>query len=657
MPRFVWGTIVVAIALSARPATAKDGCPPGFYYDRQTIACEQEHCPPGAGRTYTHECNCGEAWGNPFRTCAENGLVTHCVPKDKPCDSIKEGFDVLTGGCKDGFLADAAASCTRAFPKSITCKVVDIAGKPLAGKKLTFGEYKENPAKTWTQRVEGTSGADGTVRFSVIDQRADSISFFTNAPEGARKLNWTKESQPECLIYSFDEPTFEAWVAGSYADLLRKACFSEDEIKAVTAIPFEGGRTGTPRFSDGKIEYSGVLEDPAELLQTAIHEYGHGISKNVLDTWKEAGGPHNNWVPVDPAKASGWAGTPETVAFEEALADFMAMLHFRDRGQTYQGGEFEDSRSAERALDANGMDSAARTEGVITTALWDLYRPIIESGPDGPAKALADLRATIGYPQKAASLGGFATNPVRTIRDFLAQRVKRAGDAAEKGLACGYSELGADKVQRIGEIYGLTPRREVKPALRTDDAVPMAMAVPDVTAVGVHVIPKGAEVTIDDYAADYGKVSRFRAGGDVPTEIEIEADGQPTVRSGTAVAIDGPARTVDLNVVPMGTELVVTVAGDKQTVLVAHGGAEVVERAGQGRRVTLTAGQAVDWTAAAGFAAVRDAAAEIDRLRRSATAAPGGASGRSWKRHLPWLLPLGGGLLLVIVLVAIRSRL
>ncbi len=40
-----------------------DGCIQGFYCSRETIACEQETCPAGSGRTYTLECCC-TCWGD-----------------------------------------------------------------------------------------------------------------------------------------------------------------------------------------------------------------------------------------------------------------------------------------------------------------------------------------------------------------------------------------------------------------------------------------------------------------------------------------------------------------------------------------------------------------------------------------------------------------
>jgi hypothetical protein len=63
---------------------ALDGCIEGFYCSRQTIACEQELCPEGAGRTYTLECCC-DCWAdkslrNVYDPCRP-GFLLRCVPR------------------------------------------------------------------------------------------------------------------------------------------------------------------------------------------------------------------------------------------------------------------------------------------------------------------------------------------------------------------------------------------------------------------------------------------------------------------------------------------------------------------------------------------------------------------------------------------------
>lgn len=63
---------------------AQPCCGPGYYCSRETIACEQETCPSGAGRTYTLECCCN-CWDD---TTLENvrdpctGLLLRCGVPD-----------------------------------------------------------------------------------------------------------------------------------------------------------------------------------------------------------------------------------------------------------------------------------------------------------------------------------------------------------------------------------------------------------------------------------------------------------------------------------------------------------------------------------------------------------------------------------------------
>lgn len=57
---------------------AEGNCPQGFYFSRDTIACEQITCPAEAGRTYTLECKCPEGT-NTIYACDIAGYVVACV--------------------------------------------------------------------------------------------------------------------------------------------------------------------------------------------------------------------------------------------------------------------------------------------------------------------------------------------------------------------------------------------------------------------------------------------------------------------------------------------------------------------------------------------------------------------------------------------------
>lgn len=77
--------LAILVSLPLLVAGAQGTCPPGFYWSRETVACEQEECPEGVGRTYTLECKCPEgttgeyeeridpATGNPY------SIMTACV--------------------------------------------------------------------------------------------------------------------------------------------------------------------------------------------------------------------------------------------------------------------------------------------------------------------------------------------------------------------------------------------------------------------------------------------------------------------------------------------------------------------------------------------------------------------------------------------------
>ncbi len=67
------------------PCGGPSGCIEGFYCSRQTIACEQEVCPEGAGRTYTLECCC-DCWDDQslmgvYDPCRP-GFLLECVPRE-----------------------------------------------------------------------------------------------------------------------------------------------------------------------------------------------------------------------------------------------------------------------------------------------------------------------------------------------------------------------------------------------------------------------------------------------------------------------------------------------------------------------------------------------------------------------------------------------
>ena len=92
---FMLSTVVFAEVPMHNPGLDSQ-CSPGFQYSRDTASCKQANCPEGAGRTYTLECNCGEAWGKPFRTCYKDQLAVACVPAGSPCPGEQQTTSTQT---------------------------------------------------------------------------------------------------------------------------------------------------------------------------------------------------------------------------------------------------------------------------------------------------------------------------------------------------------------------------------------------------------------------------------------------------------------------------------------------------------------------------------------------------------------------------------
>lgn len=85
---FVVFSILASIVTAEVPGHNPDldsQCPSGFQWSKETASCKQAECPSGAGRTYTLDCNCGEAWDKPFKTCYLNGLATSCIDASSKC--------------------------------------------------------------------------------------------------------------------------------------------------------------------------------------------------------------------------------------------------------------------------------------------------------------------------------------------------------------------------------------------------------------------------------------------------------------------------------------------------------------------------------------------------------------------------------------------
>lgn len=630
-------------------------CPKGFQYSRDTASCKQANCPPGASRVYTLECNCGEAWGRPFRTCYADGLATHCVAAGAACDDKDTGgFDAMIDTCRTGYAKEPDGTCAHAFPKSIVCTVLDARGQPLGGRDVSFGE---DPGKgaNFANTQRGQTGADGAITFNVQDPKAAGIIIKSSGPEGPRALSIRRNDFKGCVLHVVDEAGFEANIRDTYEDLLRKACVSAEDLTKVRGVGFDFSGGGKPLYDPGDniIHGLSVSDDYGELTRGMIHELSHGMIARAIDASKDVGGKHNNWVPVDPKDAKGRHGTPEAVAFEEGAADFVAMLYFHAKGEVYQA-DLADDVAAGRAIDANGKAASARTESVITRYLWSVYQPIIEGSPDGPALALADFLRTMSHAPRQARFGTAFTDPVRTIHELIAQRIQRDGNASERA-ACGFAPIDLERAKRLAEAYGLV---DVPPVQTVNDS-PDALAR---LTPGDHAIPAGTEVILQDGARllDQGKLGRTRLGGKSPARFRVDPDGRATLLEGQAIVTDGPARTEAIDVVPMGTGYTLRVQDGGHTVAVDHGQVDVVERAG-GRRVSVAAGQAVTFSAGAGFSVPSDAQDELTRVTEGfATEPQGERSGAGGRRSQTTLLIVAlaavAGFVLLGLLMVRRRR-
>ena len=110
MRTIAFSILIMAVAFAEVPFHNPDldyKCGPGFQWSRDTVACEQDECPAGAGRTYTLECSCWQPeWGGePKKTCydpARPGYAIACVGPDDPCPGEKAPGSIDAGGGGSG---------------------------------------------------------------------------------------------------------------------------------------------------------------------------------------------------------------------------------------------------------------------------------------------------------------------------------------------------------------------------------------------------------------------------------------------------------------------------------------------------------------------------------------------------------------------------
>ncbi len=75
--RFIVPGAFFIFLILASPVQAAFECPEGFYWSRETVACEQTTCPPNSHRNYTLECICDTGYDK--AAYAEIGLLASCT--------------------------------------------------------------------------------------------------------------------------------------------------------------------------------------------------------------------------------------------------------------------------------------------------------------------------------------------------------------------------------------------------------------------------------------------------------------------------------------------------------------------------------------------------------------------------------------------------
>ena len=608
-------------------------CRPGFQWSRNTGGCEQAHCPPGAGRTHGLVCSCGEAWNKPFRTCRDDLLATHCVAKGQPCGPSP--FDPLTGACARGFAADATGACVATFPAQLRCRVVTLDGAPVAGRRVDFGENKPK-ASELLHAQHATTDAAGEVAFQAHDRRAARVTLLSRGTP-PRRLQIAVERQPAtCVLREFDAASLARHAIDAYVAFLQSACVSADDASLLRATRFDpDADVSTPQYDaeTKTVKLGGLDGDWDELARTLFHELGHALSDTVVDptgyyvrgyplVGKYVGGDHDNWVPAVQTNRFGPDVDVPQSAFEEAIADFIALLYFRSLGETYQTDLMTEARALE-ALRENGPGSGASTEGVISAFLYAYYRPLVESGEDGPARALGSFVRAWIRGRRTAWLG----KPARTAQDLIAAIAASEHDDPTDRCTPRPGETG--DLAALAKKFGLA---SAEPSLRIDPGAPgddaRAAVAAAAKALGLrgsaplargkrYALPAGAmRATLTVPRADFAKsgtVLRLSFQQDIAAEFELGPGGTPTVHAGTALASGGTVSTPHLHVVPEGTDVLITVSDARESIAVASGRAAIVERTGSKRRLELAAGEAVDYTPDAGFGSVR-LAVELSRF-------------------------------------------
>ncbi len=582
-------------------------CSQGKQYSRGTADCKQANCPPGAGRTYTYDFSCwvSEWCVDPKVTCYENGLAVRCLPKGGDCNKAKSGFDPITGNCKQGYDLNAdKTDCVAKFPDKVSCKVIDLDGNPIKNGKILYGEYTKSETAHDSSKT-GNTNDNGEIEFQVTNTHSKSVNFIFTGGDGYYKsaTRIYADGQKECKITAYKNDQIGPQIKGKFIDLLKNACMPQDLINKINDAKFNfDSDVDTSQYDGKEIKIAkGELGGDWETLErTLVHEFGHYLSEKLIDADKSVGGKHNNWEPNE--DKSWWQFTksdPEELAFEEGLADFMAMLYFQAKEEVYQE-DYATNTHAINFLSSNGKDKGGKTEGVVTSFLYEYYKNQLKE-EKGAARAFGDLVRSATYePRKNSG------TPARTIKDFIIQKIRtdkneQSNECSPKSQMPNIADLSRKYGFESDEKYKLTVDSLTK--VEAND-VEILSPPPDALSPGFFLeklIPYELRTNTQapaliSYPSDYATsgIERritFKPG---TASFEIGQDNVVLIKNGSAFVIDADVRTHLIKINHKQTKYLVEVSGDRESVTVLDGSADVSDANAQ---VSLNSGENVDYTA------------------------------------------------------------
>jgi hypothetical protein len=621
-------------------------CPEGFEWSTKTVACEQANCPPGARRTYTLECSCGEAWDEENKTCMEGGLAAYCIGPDQDCNSTPGGFDPLSGECKylEGYVwNDDKTACMKEFPDEISCQVIDLDGNSVPNVKIRFGEYDKADSINPNNSASANTDDKGRVSFSVNNRQTPFVKIIFKAASGYYNSTLTipaLDANRPCIVKVVNDEQIEKHIKSEFTDFLKDACLTEDQIAKVQDVKFVFGADVTNSQYDPELKSmminSGDLDAGWDSLRRALfHEFGHYISDSIMDpsSWyfkgypmfgKRTGGKHDNWTINDGGKGE---FVPEQVAFEEGFADFMASLYFASIGEVYQEN-LTTPDAATNALRELGKENGDRIEGVISTFLLEYYKDQIESGAKGPAQAFGDFIRAAQYEQRHAMT--WLGVPARTAQEFIAAKINT--DQNDGEFAC--SPKNPPDLAALVNKYGLNGKGEhvVKIVPTTEADIEKAKNVVgtmdfddvDPTLLGNMIpipdtsyrFPAGSGVpVVEMFPSDFasgGKVERVAFNPEVTNMFSVDASsGLLSIEEGEAEISDASIMTPNLRIDHKDTRYVVKVGGDREIISSTEGIVELSELGGQGSSYALFEGLSVAYAVDTGFSENIDEQKEV----------------------------------------------